>query len=142
MSGIALTTEFEPLPMVEVDRGQIQSVVTNLLINAKEAVGKLGEIKLETTHKDGRVMLSVTDNGGGMSASFIRDSLYRPFYTTKKRGLGIGMFQSKIIVEAHHGKVRFRNLGLFHHLAHAAAGAGFSSSSAQPGAVVAARRGR
>ena len=40
-----------------------------------------------------------------MSADFLRDSLFRPFQTTKKKGLGIGMFQSKMIVEAHRGNI-------------------------------------
>jgi signal transduction histidine kinase len=47
----------------------------------------------------------VTDNGCGMSQEFISRSLFRPFQTTKKNGLGIGMFQSKMIVEAHQGKI-------------------------------------
>ena len=41
-----------------------------------------------------------------MSAAFLRDSLFRPFQSTKKKGLGIGMFQSRMIVEAHRGAIR------------------------------------
>jgi hypothetical protein len=41
-----------------------------------------------------------------MTPSFLRDSLFRPFKTTKKKGLGIGMFQSKMIIEAHRGSIR------------------------------------
>jgi signal transduction histidine kinase len=41
-----------------------------------------------------------------MSPAFLKGSLFRPFQTTKKKGLGIGMFQSKMIVEAHRGKIR------------------------------------
>jgi signal transduction histidine kinase len=48
----------------------------------------------------------VVDNGCGMSPEFVRNSLFRPFQTTKKKGLGIGMFQSKIIVEAHRGNIQ------------------------------------
>jgi signal transduction histidine kinase len=40
-----------------------------------------------------------------MSPAFLRSSLFRPFQTTKKKGLGIGMFQSKMIVEAHRGRI-------------------------------------
>jgi signal transduction histidine kinase len=40
-----------------------------------------------------------------MSDSFLKNSLFRPFQTTKKRGIGIGMFQSKMIVEAHRGNI-------------------------------------
>jgi signal transduction histidine kinase len=60
---------------------------------------------IETTHRNGWVVLAVTDNGCGMSAEFRNRSLFRPFQTTKKTGLGIGVFQSKIIVEAHGGRI-------------------------------------
>ena len=48
-------------------------------------------------------MLSVEDNGCGMSEAFVKESLFRPFQSTKKRGLGIGLFQSRAIVHAHGG---------------------------------------
>ena len=106
MPGIELVKEFHPLPKVVVDREQLQNVVTNLLLNAQEAVGSDGQIRVETSQCEGRAVLSVADNGCGMSPDFLRDSLFRPFQTTKKKGLGIGMFQSKMIVEAHRGNIQ------------------------------------
>jgi signal transduction histidine kinase len=50
-------------------------------------------------------VLTVRDTGCGMSERFVSDSLFRPFRTTKPSGLGIGMFQSRSIVEAHGGKI-------------------------------------
>jgi hypothetical protein len=50
-------------------------------------------------------VLAVSDNGCGMDPDFLNRSLFRPFQTTKKNGLGIGLFQSKMIVEAHLGKI-------------------------------------
>jgi signal transduction histidine kinase len=41
-----------------------------------------------------------------MSPAFLRGSLFRPFHTTKKKGLGIGLFQSRMIVEAHRGSIQ------------------------------------
>jgi putative PEP-CTERM system histidine kinase len=105
MPGVELTKEFHPLQKVVVDREQIQNVVTNLLLNAREAVGSDGKIRVETVQRDGRAVLSITDNGCGMSPDFLRNSLFRPFQTTKKKGLGIGMFQSKLIIEAHRGSI-------------------------------------
>ena len=52
---------------------------------------------------EGSVVLSVADNGCGMSQAFLKDSLFRPFQSTKKKGLGIGLFQSRAIVQAHGG---------------------------------------
>jgi putative PEP-CTERM system histidine kinase len=106
MPGVTLVKDLHPLPNVVVDREQIQNVVTNLLLNAREAVGTGGEIRVETSQRDGRAILSVADHGCGMTPDFLKDSLFRPFQTTKKNGLGIGMFQSKTIVEAHQGTIR------------------------------------
>jgi putative PEP-CTERM system histidine kinase len=93
------------VPKIMADAEQLQNVFTNLLINAREAVNGRGEVIIETAQRNGRVVFSVTDNGCGMSPAFLRDSLFRPFSTTKKKGLGIGMFQSKMIVDAHHGDI-------------------------------------
>jgi len=93
-------------PKLRLDRDQLGSVITNLLLNAREAVGRAGEVKVETSQRNGWAILSVVDNGCGMSPAFVKASLFRPFQTTKKKGLGIGMFQSKMIVEAHRGKIQ------------------------------------
>jgi putative PEP-CTERM system histidine kinase len=106
MPGVEVVKELQPIPHVVVDREQLQNVVTNLLLNAREAVGRDGRIRVETGEREGRAVLSVADNGCGMTRAFLTDSLFRPFQTTKKKGLGIGMFQSKIIVEAHRGNIQ------------------------------------
>jgi putative PEP-CTERM system histidine kinase len=95
------------LPPVALDAEQVQKVVLNLLLNASEACqpGNRGEIKIQTSMRNGGVVLSVADNGCGMSSEFMQTGLFRPFRTTKKSGLGIGMFQSKMIIEAHAGNI-------------------------------------
>ena len=100
-----LVTKFDQIPKILADGQQLQSVCTNLLLNACDAVGTNGRITVETTRQGEWVALSVSDNGCGMSEQFIKNSLFRPFRSTKKKGLGIGMFQSKTIVEAHYGKI-------------------------------------
>jgi putative PEP-CTERM system histidine kinase len=106
MPHVELTRELQPLPRVLVDREQIQSVVTNLLLNARDALGPGGRIRVSTKDLGDSIVLSVADNGCGMSAAFLKDSLFRPFQSTKKNGLGIGMFQSRMIVETHRGTIR------------------------------------
>ena len=54
-----------------------------------------------TTH----VEISIRDNGCGISREFIEKSLFRPFQTTKKQGMGIGLYHCKTIVEAHGGRI-------------------------------------
>ncbi len=104
--GIAFTSSFESECNIKADIEKIQSVVLNLLINAAEAMEGVGLIALKVKELKNRIQLSVEDDGPGMSESFIQDSLFRPFKTTKKNGLGIGMFQSKMVMEAHGGAIQ------------------------------------
>jgi signal transduction histidine kinase len=102
---VELTRALRPVPAVVADRDQMQSVVTNLVLNARDALTSGGAIRVSTEYQDERVTLSVTDNGCGMSQTFINQSLYRPFQSTKKKGLGIGLFQTRAIVQAHGGSM-------------------------------------
>jgi signal transduction histidine kinase len=88
-----------------LDPHQIQKVLTNLLLNAGEAVSHNGEIQVSTERQGSWAIVSVRDNGTGMSPEFLSQSLFRPFRSTKKKGLGVGMFHSKRIVEAHSGRI-------------------------------------
>jgi putative PEP-CTERM system histidine kinase len=102
-------TDLSPIQRLRVDPEQIQKVLLNLFLNAKEALNRGGEIKVKTNQENSWTVVSVTDNGCGMSPEFIERSLFRPFQTTKKRGIGIGMFQSKMIVEAHGGRIEVQS---------------------------------
>jgi len=93
-------------PKLRLDRDQLGSVITNLLLNARDAVGPDGEVRIKTAQNGNWAIVSISDNGCGMTPAFLKSSLFRPFQTTKKKGLGIGMFQSKMIVEAHRGKIQ------------------------------------
>jgi len=101
----SLSVECREVPKVEADPEEIQNVLTNLVLNAYEATGETGRITVTTSRENGWVLLSVADNGSGMTPEFIANSLFRPFQTTKKNGLGIGLYQSKTIVEAHGGRI-------------------------------------
>jgi putative PEP-CTERM system histidine kinase len=97
--------EFQPVPKSLMDAEQVRKVVTNLVLNAREAAGEFGRVRIGTERQNGWIVLSVEDNGCGMSPEFMGKSLFRPFQTTKKNGIGIGMFHSKLIVEAHRGRI-------------------------------------
>ena len=105
MPNVDVQTELQPLPRILANRDEIQSVVTNLVLNARDAVGANGVIHVRTQSQGRRVVLSVMDNGCGMTPAFLKESLFRPFQTTKKKGLGIGLFQCRAIVQAHGGGV-------------------------------------
>ncbi|MDB6169011.1 MAG: zraS 6 [Verrucomicrobia bacterium] len=102
---LKVTKELAPLPAFSFDRDQVAKVVTNLMLNSREAISGPGEIRISTRRENGSAVITVSDTGSGMSAAYLERSLFRPFQTTKKSGLGIGMFQSKMIVEAHGGRV-------------------------------------
>ena len=104
-NGVRWIERFTPLPKLPADREQLQSVVMNLLLNAQEAVGEAGTVTIETRASDEWAEFRVSDTGCGMSPEFLRSALFRPLQTTKKKGLGIGMFQSRMIVDAHRGKI-------------------------------------
>ena len=68
-------------------------------------MGIEGRIQVRTEHWEGRAVLTVAYDGCGMSEAFLKDSLFRPFQSTKVKGLGIGMFQARMVVEAHGGSI-------------------------------------
>jgi len=95
-------------PPILVDRVQIQQVLVNLLRNAVEAMSDSPRrelsIKTASVNGDG-VEVAVTDTGPGISED-IAASLFKPFVTTKKGGMGIGLAISQSIVEAHGGTIK------------------------------------
>ncbi len=97
--------DLKPIPKFMIGPEQMQKVLTNLVLNANEAVGDSGEIRVSTDQKDNWMIIEIHDNGCGISKEFIETSLFHPFKTTKKQGMGIGLFHSKMIVEAHQGRI-------------------------------------
>jgi signal transduction histidine kinase len=105
----SVATGLAPVPEISVDREQMQKVLVNLILNAQEACGG-GEIRISTGIDENRAMIAVRDNGCGMSGDFMERSLFLPFQTTKKRGLGIGLFHCKQIVDAHGGQIEVESV--------------------------------
>src|SRR5262249_34822787 len=105
-----LERDLHPVPKTVMDSEQIHKVLTNLVMNANEALNGNGVIRVGTLHEGDTVSVSIRDNGCGMSEEFIETSLFRPFQTTKKKGLGIGLFHCKMIVEAHRGKIEVNSI--------------------------------
>jgi signal transduction histidine kinase len=81
-----LQQNLQPLPKVRLDAGQIHKVLTNLVLNANDAINGGGVIEVTTVHEGNVVGFAVRDNGCGMSEEFIARSLFKPFQTTKKKG--------------------------------------------------------
>jgi signal transduction histidine kinase len=92
------------LPEVEHDSDQIHQVLLNLLLNAVQAVEKTGTVNVEIGSRDGYASVVVSDTGRGISPQNL-PNIFRPFYTTKGDGTGLGLSLAHRIVEDHHGRV-------------------------------------
>ena len=90
--------------VAEADREELQKVVLNLMLNAVEATNGNTAVKVEVGG-DEMPFLRVKDDGCGIAPAFMQHVLFTPFTTTKAAGLGIGLYQSKQIIEAHGGKI-------------------------------------
>ena len=93
-------------PAVMVDAGQVEQVVMNLVVNARDAMQGGGRLTLETSYGEGFTTLSVTDTGGGIDEQ-TQAHMFEPFFTTKERGKGTGLGLSMVagIVEQSGGHV-------------------------------------
>lgn len=89
------------------DAERITKVIDNLILNALEAMGeKKGCLTVEAgTTEDGNVFFSVADTGAGMTQEFIEKRLYHAFATTKKKGVGLGLYTCREVVRAHGGSI-------------------------------------
>ena len=101
---VRLVTELAPGPM-RGDAEAMGRVVHNLVRNAVQSIAGSGSVTVCSRMAGNRVELVVTDTGCGMSGEFVRKSLFSPFRTTKKGGWGIGLYETKGIVDAHGGTI-------------------------------------
>ena len=111
---IRVETQFGTVPEVWAIGNQIQQVLLNLLINARQAMKGGGTllIKLEHDLANDMVDLVVRDTGGGIAPDHLQ-RIFDPFFTTKsgpdesgRGGTGLGLSSCRSIVEAHHGRIR------------------------------------
>jgi nitrogen fixation/metabolism regulation signal transduction histidine kinase len=102
----SLTTPL-PTSSINVDIAQFEQVLINILKNAHEA-DETGSVTLSFQESSDVVEISINDNGSGMSAEVIQNALL-PFYSTKHSGTGLGLALCREIIEAHEGRLVFKN---------------------------------
>jgi PAS domain S-box-containing protein len=93
-------------PPIQADPEQLQTVFLNLLLNAAQASGTTGEVRVRVSSADGRCRVDIADDGPGIPPD-VRERIFEPFFTTKHRGTGLGLPTAKRIVERHRGTIEF-----------------------------------
>jgi signal transduction histidine kinase len=92
------------LPDVEHDSDQIHRVLLNLLLNSVQAIDGAGTVRVVIAARKDKALISVTDSGRGISQEHL-PFIFRPFYTTKGNGTGLGLSLARRIVEDHRGRI-------------------------------------
>ena len=92
------------LPEVEHDSDQMHQVLLNLLLNAVQAIEGPGVVRVEIGFRDDCATVTVSDTGRGIPEPQLAQ-IFRPFYTTKGNGTGLGLSLARRIVEEHHGRI-------------------------------------
>jgi len=92
------------LPEVEHDSDQIHQVLLNLLLNAVQAMESAGTVRVEIGSRDDYASVVVSDTGRGIPPQLL-PNIFRPFFTTKGNGTGLGLSLARRIVEEHHGRI-------------------------------------
>ena len=107
---ITITMDAPTPIIVRADHDKIERICYNLISNALKFTSEGGEIQLKATEKDGRVVISVTDNGCGIASDEL-PYLFNRFYQAKNagRGTGIGLAIVKAFTELHHGEVSVKS---------------------------------
>jgi putative PEP-CTERM system histidine kinase len=112
-NGVALHTTFPPretTPLICGDRELLQKAFTNLLLNAIQSLPK-GQGAVEVTvsePRQGKLTTAIRDTGCGIPSDQLK-TLFRPFQTTKKKGMGIGLCHTQSIIEVHGGQIRIES---------------------------------
>jgi signal transduction histidine kinase len=92
------------LPPVQLDREMFKQALLNLLLNAQQAMPGGGEITIQAERENGDVVLSVIDTGKGMAPD-VAAKVFRPFFSTRTGGSGLGLATTRKIIEAHGGTI-------------------------------------
>jgi signal transduction histidine kinase len=96
------------LPPVSHDRLQMQRLILNLLLNAFQAIDGTGEVFIETSADGECARVRVRDTGRGIAPEALAN-IFRPFFTTKRQGTGLGLSLSRRIAEQHGGAIEARS---------------------------------
>jgi len=104
ISGITYRENFDSTTPISADVEKLSGIVENLIVNAIEAMPQGGKLTISVYSSTEQVAIEVKDTGSGMDSEFINKRLFNPFETTKKKGLGIGLYLSRDQLEKMGGR--------------------------------------
>jgi nitrogen-specific signal transduction histidine kinase/ActR/RegA family two-component response regulator len=105
-AAIHVVTDLAEIPATMANPSEIREVLTNLVLNAADALPSGGTITLRTRSAEGRVHVEVSDDGVGIPSDHL-EKIFTPFFTTKgSRGTGLGLSVSAGILQRHDGRIR------------------------------------
>src|ERR1044071_1478519 len=112
-SGVKISTAFPPkdqLPTISGDPDLLQKAFTNLLLNAIQSLPHgVGAVDISVSQQNhGKITATIRDSGCGIPPEQL-EKLFRPFQTTKEKGVGIGLCHSRSIIEVHGGQIRIES---------------------------------
>ncbi len=94
----------EVVPPIKADRTELEQIFTNLLMNAVEELPQGGQLSIRITSPKGLIEIRVEDNGNGIAPDHL-EAIFKPFFSTKSRGTGIGLPVARRIARLYHGNV-------------------------------------
>ena len=97
-------TGAEKMRELEHDNGQMHQVLLNLLLNAVQAIDGAGVVRVAVFERGDSAVITVSDTGRGIDPEHL-PNIFKPFYTTKGEGTGLGLSLARRIVEEHHGRI-------------------------------------
>jgi len=106
---IELTKKLDTgLPEVNIDTDQIQQVLVNIITNATQAMPEGGKLTIAAGEKDSFLEVEIADTGFGMTQEVV-DKIFDPLYTTKAKGIGLGLAVCKSIIDRHEGSIEVKS---------------------------------
>lgn len=94
----------QTIPPIKADRTELEQIFTNLLMNAIEELPQKGTLTIGISCCEGKIEVRVSDTGGGILPEH-QDAIFKPFFSTKSRGTGIGLPVARRIARLYHGDV-------------------------------------
>ena len=101
---VRLTCHYGDIPTIGLDRNHMVQALTNLIMNAIQAMPNGGELDISTAQVENLIELRIRDTGIGISKEEL-GRVFKPFYTTKAKGVGLGLTNAKRTIEGHAGTI-------------------------------------